>query len=178
VSGARSVFPAHNGAHLIAASYRTGSDSLATRERNALDDEQNLAGVAAVFTDPLCMAQNGAAAPFVTQEPNEGQSLVAIRSAGEDFLPVVGRAPAVEAIVADLAALRRNAKTEIPTETAYQEGLFVNVGHGSNGVATCPLSAEYLASLICREPLPLDAAEAELISPARFIVRDIKKQTR
>lgn len=178
VSGERSVFPAHNGAHLIAASYRTGSDSLATRERNALDDEQNLAGVAAVFTDPLCMAQNGAAAPFVTQEPNEGQSLVAIRSAGEDFLPVVGRAPAVEAIVADLAALRRNAKAEIPTETAYQEGLFVNVGHGSNGVATCPLSAEYLASLICREPLPLDAAEAELISPARFIVRDIKKQTR
>ena len=178
VSGERSLFPAHNGTQLIAASYRTGSESLATRERNALDDDQNLAGIAAVFTKPLSRMQDGAAAPAVTQAPNEGQSLVAMRSAGEDFLPVVGRAPAVEAVVADLAALRRNAKAEIPTETAYQEGLFVNVGHGSNGVATCPLSAEYIASLICREPLPLDAAEAELISPARFIVRDIKKQTR
>jgi len=178
VSGERSVFPAHNGTQLIAASYRTGSDSPATRERNTLDDEQNLAGVAAVFTATLCMTQSGAAAPLVIQAPNEGQTLVAIRSAGEDFLPVVGRAPAVEAIVADLAALRRNAKAEIPAETAYQEGLFVNVGHGSHGVATCPISAEYLASLICSEPLPLDAAEAELISPARFIVRDIKKQTR
>ena len=54
----------------------------------------------------------------------------------------------------------------------------MNVGHGSNGVATCPLSAEYLASLICREPLPLTAAEADLISPARFIIRDVKKQVR
>jgi len=178
VSGERSLFPAHNGTQLIAASYRTGSESLATRERIALDDDQNLAGIAAVFTKPLSRMQDGAAAAAVTQAPNEEQSLVAMRSAGEDFLPVVGRAPAVEAVVADLAALRRNAKAEIPTETAYQEGLFVNIGHGSNGVATCPLSAEYLASLICREPLPLDAAEAELISPARFIVRDIKKQTR
>lgn len=178
VSGERSLFPAHNGAQIIAASYRTSGDSLATRERDTLDDDQNLTGIAAVFTEPLCRQQGGKAASAVTQAPNEGQSLVAMRSAGEDFLPVVGRAPAVEAIVADLAALRRNAKAEIPAETAYQEGLFVNVGHGSNGVATCPLSAEYLASLICREPLPLDAVEAELISPARFIVRDIKKQTR
>lgn len=188
VSGERSLFPVRTGFHVISASYRSDPHSLATLERSAVDDEENLAGLAGLFAPLSANRENGTgiaqtAAESSTEEDSEHtqqarQPLVAIRSAGDDFLPVVGRAPAVESLIASLSSLRRNAKAEVPAKLASQEGLFVNVGHGSNGVATCPLSAEFLASLICGEPLPLTAAEAELISPARFIIRDIKKQVR
>ena len=185
VSGERSLFPVRTGFHVIAASYRSDPHSLATLERSAVDDEENLAGLAGLFAPLSASRENGTGIAQTAAESSKEvdsqqarQPLVAIRSAGDDFLPVVGRAPAVESLVASLSSLRRNAKSEVPAKLASQEGLFVNVGHGSNGVATCPLSAEFLASLICEEPLPLTAAEAELISPARFIIRDIKKQVR
>ena len=185
VSGERSLFPVRTGFHVIAASYRSDPHSLATLERSAVDDEENLAGLAGLFAPLSASRENGTGIAQTAAESSKEvdsqqarQPLVAIRSAGDDFLPVVGRAPSVESLVASLSSLRRNAKSEVPAKVASQEGLFVNVGHGSNGVATCPLSAEFLASLICEEPLPLTAAEAELISPARFIIRDIKKQVR
>ena len=188
VSGERSLFPMQTGYHVIAASYRSDPHSLATLERSAVDDEENLAGIAALFKPLSANRENDdgiaqRAAEYSTDKNSENaqqsrQPLVAIRSAGEDFLPVVGRAPAVASLIASLSSLSRNAKAGVPAKLASQEGLFMNVGHGSNGVATCPLSAEYLASLICREPLPLTAAETDLISPARFIIRDVKKQVR
>lgn len=188
VNGERSLFPSLTDYHVVAASYRSDPHSLTTLERSAVDDEENLAGIAEMIKPLLVNRENGdeiakGAAAYPTRENSENvqksrQPLVAIRSAGEDFLPVVGSAPAVESLIASLSSLRRNARAGVPAKLASQEGLFVNVGHGSNGVATCPLSAEHLASLICGEPPPLTAAEAELISPARFIIRDIKKQVR
>lgn len=47
-------------------------------------------------------------------------------------------------------------------------GLFINVGHGSNGLARTPLCAAYLGSLLSGTPSPLEGRLARLLDPARF----------
>jgi tRNA 5-methylaminomethyl-2-thiouridine biosynthesis bifunctional protein len=56
------------------------------------------------------------------------------------------------------------------------EGLYLNIGHGSNGLASTPLCAEFLASLAAGEPSPLSRRERDILEPARFILRAMKKQ--
>ncbi|MCH7672724.1 MAG: hypothetical protein IIB72_11225, partial [Proteobacteria bacterium] len=58
----------------------------------------------------------------------------------------------------------------------HHRGLYINTAHASNGLATCPLSAEYLASLINGENLPISAAATEALNPVRFQIRNLKKQ--
>jgi tRNA 5-methylaminomethyl-2-thiouridine biosynthesis bifunctional protein len=55
-------------------------------------------------------------------------------------------------------------------------GLYVSTGHGSHGSVSCPVIAEHLAALICREPSPLPQALVELIDPARFVRRQRRRQ--
>ena len=164
VCAQRSLFPALEGQHTIAASYRSESTSLAPQ---AEDDSANLAGIEGMLAGDVGPTE-------LAQRQHSPQ--VAIRSAGEDFLPVVGAAPAVADIVNDFAALRRNAQTDIQGEAKGIAGLYINVGHGSNGLATTPLCGEYIASRICAAPSPLTQAESTLIQPARFLLRDLKKQ--
>ncbi|MBN1378021.1 MAG: bifunctional tRNA (5-methylaminomethyl-2-thiouridine)(34)-methyltransferase MnmD/FAD-dependent 5-carboxymethylaminomethyl-2-thiouridine(34) oxidoreductase MnmC [Gammaproteobacteria bacterium] len=61
-----------------------------------------------------------------------------------DYLPVVGPLP-------DL------------------EGLFVNVGHGTRGITTAPISAEIIASYLGNEPQPVDENVRAALHPARFM---------
>jgi tRNA 5-methylaminomethyl-2-thiouridine biosynthesis bifunctional protein len=76
----------------------------------------------------------------------------------------------------DFSELSRNAKAIINKAGAYYPGLFVNVAHGSNGLTSCPLSGEFLASLMSKENSPLSSAQAQSLNPARFLMRELKKQ--
>lgn len=49
-----------------------------------------------------------------------------------------------------------------------EHGLWINVGHGSHGLARTPLSAALLASQICATPVPLAPDLLPLLSPQRF----------
>ncbi len=55
------------------------------------------------------------------------------------------------------------------------DGLFINVGHGSHGLTTTPLCAEYLSCLISKEPSPLQNDVALCLVPDRFAKRKRKK---
>ena len=76
--------------------------------------------------------------------------------------------------------LARNARAKFSTtehdREQYTDGLFLNVAHGSNGIASCPISAEFLASLITAENLPLSKAVINTLNPSRFLIKDLKKQ--
>ena len=67
-----------------------------------------------------------------------------VRWQSRDFLPLVG---------------------PVPGET----GLYLNIAHGSRGLAATPLCAELLASHICGDPLPLDREMLDALLPERFI---------
>ena len=47
-------------------------------------------------------------------------------------------------------------------------GLYFNLAHGGKGLVRIPLCAELVAAAMNREPLPLEAELAEIMSPARF----------
>jgi glycine/D-amino acid oxidase-like deaminating enzyme len=61
--------------------------------------------------------------------------------------------------------------TEAAVPEAFQRGceyLYVNTGHGSSGLATCPIAGEIVAAQITGEDLPATSEQLELLSPARF----------
>jgi len=58
----------------------------------------------------------------------------------------------------------------------YLPGLYINAAHGANGLATTPLAGEYLAALICGEPLPMLQEDIQAFHPLRYLVRELKKQ--
>ncbi len=155
ISGARTVFPAREQLHTLSASY---SDKRIATEELAAHDEHNLAAVAACFTAAEGIALNAV-----------GQQL-ATRANTLDHLPLVGALLDHEAVLSSVASGERD----------YQElchpGLFISSGHGSSGLASAPLSAEYLASLINSEVLPVGADVVSALDPGRFLRRQLRRR--
>ena len=117
------------------------------------------------------------------QALNEQQGMSAIlggrvgfRCTTPDYLPMVGSVPHSQAFVRSFAGLVRNAK-RIPATTApHYPGLWLNIGHGSRGLASAPLCAELLAQQIVGAPLPVALDVAEALWPGRFLMRDMVRR--
>ena len=153
------IAPAINGQHCAGASFVLRSDET---EMSWEEHKHNLANSAALsssFTDLSVNDLNNGRASFRCTTP--------------DYLPVVGPVAQADAMVETFAALRRDAKTNIDSPGAYHPGLFINVGHGSRGLAYTPLCAELLAGLIANHPLPLPRDLIQALHPARFLIRDL-----
>ena len=80
-----------------------------------------------------------------------------------------------ECFLKDFAMLSKNTKYSFTKKPDYLQGLYVNAGHGSRGLITCPLAGEILASMINGDPIPLPADILEALNPARFLVRDLSR---
>ena len=106
------------------------------------------------------------------------QGRVAFRCTLPDYLPLVGAVPDEQAMLTDFAPLRKNARAAIAKMGSYQQGLFINIGHGSRGLAYTPVCAELLAAEINQEILPLPRELANALNPARFLIRDLIKNKR
>ncbi len=97
----------------------------------------------------------------------------ALRCTTPDYLPLVGAVARVETLQKDYALLGKNARASIPLTPNYWPGLYVNVGHGSRGLAYTPLCAELLASELNGEPPPLDRTLRTALNPNRFWIRSL-----
>lgn len=106
------------------------------------------------------------------------QGRVAFRCTLPDYLPLIGAVPHEERMTDDFASLRKNARAAIHKTGSYHQGLFINIGHGSRGLAYTPLCAELLAAHINQEVLPLPRELANALNPARFLIRAIIKNKR
>ncbi|MDH3342803.1 MAG: hypothetical protein OEM07_03680 [Gammaproteobacteria bacterium] len=60
-------------------------------------------------------------------------------------------------------------------QAKYLSGLYVNAAHGSRGICSSFLSAEILAAMIVNEPLPVSKEIVDHLSPARFLMRKLKR---
>ncbi|PIE43410.1 MAG: bifunctional tRNA (5-methylaminomethyl-2-thiouridine)(34)-methyltransferase MnmD/FAD-dependent 5-carboxymethylaminomethyl-2-thiouridine(34) oxidoreductase MnmC [Gammaproteobacteria bacterium] len=110
-----------------------------------------------------------------TDKPMQGR--VGFRCATADYLPIVGPAPVYQDFLATFAALRTNAKTQFDCYAPYHPGLFVNIGHGSKGLATCPLAGEIIAGYLLGEPMPAQQSILAALHPSRFLIRGLKRNT-
>ncbi len=103
---------------------------------------------------------------------------VSWRCASNDYMPVVGELAETEAFMLQYAKLSKDARWQFDNQPpARYQKLFINVGHGSKGLITCPISGELLAAQICQEPLPVDKDVSNAVDPCRFLVKKLIKQT-
>lgn len=124
----------------------------------------------------LAVALPELATELATQPLTEGR--VSWRCASTDYVPVVGELPQPDTFATQYAKLRQDACWQFDNQPpARYQRLFINVGHGSKGLITCPISGELLAAQICQEPLPVDKDVSNALDPCRFLVKKLIKQT-
>jgi tRNA 5-methylaminomethyl-2-thiouridine biosynthesis bifunctional protein len=121
---------------------------------------------APVTADAESRARNLAALATLTgsSPPAVGQRLqsrAGVRTATPDRAPLAGPAP-------DAEAWARG-------EPGAHEGLYLLGGFGSRGFTLAPLLGESLASQICGEPDVLDAEMMDVVDPARFFRRALRR---
>jgi tRNA 5-methylaminomethyl-2-thiouridine biosynthesis bifunctional protein len=96
-----------------------------------------------------------------------------VRATTQDYLPLVGSAPLVDAFLNQYAPLKSDSNCWVAKHPPYHPGLYVCAGFGSRGLTSIPLSAEWLASCINNELGCLPRALIQALSPARFLRKDI-----
>ncbi len=149
------------------ASFNLHSDN---PELTAADHQSNWQELASSL--PQLASQLSAQQPDFTQQPGR----VGFRCSSPDYLPLVGPAPLASAWLEDFAPLRQKGDWQAATPGRYYPGLWLNLGHGSRGLASIPLAAELLASQILQEPAPLEQDLVESLHPGRFLIRDLKRR--
>lgn len=157
------IIPAWKGLHSIGGSYTPGCVDGTMQTADHRKNLRLLKNIAPqIYAD------------FIQQPAPDGRA--AIRCSGPDYLPLIGPVENREESKKQYKDLRRNAGKVITAPGVYEEGLYINVAHGSHGITTTPLAAEYLASLINGEPLPLQNELINSLHPVRFLIRELKKQ--
>lgn len=107
----------------------------------------------------------------LSQLPLQGR--VAFRCSTPDYLPLVGAVADREAFMETYAKLRDDARWNFTARPPLLRGLFVNVGHGSKGLLSGPISGQLIAALISGAPLPLASDQVKILNPARFLVKNL-----
>lgn len=158
LSGQRSLFPVFHSRQTVSASYRDEIDLI----KNLSDDRENLHSLASDFPQ------------YSTLKVSE--SGLGVRCNTPDFKPIIGMAPNFKLMEIEYGDLRRDAHKAFSNSGHYHDGLYLNLAHGSNGLATAPLAGETLASMICGELSPLSTETLASLSATRFLIRDLKKQ--
>lgn len=158
--GDKTLLPSLNGMHTVSATYRSEDASDCQREEDDRENQEALAAMLGIDVNSLKLQQ----------------SWVGSRCNSRDRFPLVGPVPDFHATSRDYADLRRNAKAIINTPATYLPGLYLNTAHGSNGLCSSPLSAEYLASLIDGGSSPIEKDLMDALNPVRFLIQGMKKQ--
>ena len=99
----------------------------------------------------------------------------AIRMASENRLPLLGALPDPEILTREFPRMRRRSYRRPVNTPLYLPGLYLSSAWGSRGMTNAALGSELLASLICGEPLPMQADLVHAIHPARSIIRRLKR---
>lgn len=100
---------------------------------------------------------------------------VGMRCTITDYAPIIGPMSDQAHLISHYGKLRYNAKWHAEQACELIKGLYVNVGHGSRGLVSTPISAAYLCSLILQEAAPIEQKLIEVLHPNRFTIRQLKR---
>jgi glycine/D-amino acid oxidase-like deaminating enzyme len=70
-----------------------------------------------------------------------------------------------------------DARRDQPRLVPREPGLFLFSALGSRGISWSALGAQVLAALVTGAPSPIEASLLDAVDPARFQVRDARRQT-
>ena len=91
-----------------------------------------------------------------------------LRCTTPDYLPIVGQAPIYDEMLETFAKLRVGANSCRHLHGHYYEGLYLNIGHGSKGAFTTPISAAFITQEICGGISPLNETAPDNVIPRAF----------
>ena len=106
--------------------------------------------------------------------PGDSRPRVSVRCTTPDRLPVIGPVPDWGYYAGAYDGLRTGLKRDYPSGETL-DGLYVLTGLGSRGLVTAPLCAAMIAADIAGAPAPVTADIAQAVHPARFYIRDLKR---
>lgn len=156
------ISPAVDGTHAIGASFNLGEYHETLSDN---DHQENLNKLEAL--SPELHSEQ-----FELDTPS---GKVGFRCTAPDYFPLIGPVPDFDSLQRDFAFLRKKANAVIDAAGASQHGLYLNTAHGSRGLCYTPLSAEIIASLITGDFLPIETELYRYLHPARFLIRDLKR---
>jgi tRNA 5-methylaminomethyl-2-thiouridine biosynthesis bifunctional protein len=102
---------------------------------------------------------------------------VCFRASTIDRLPYIGALPDFNLMTERSSQYRSGTDLKSKIELEFIPGLFINAGHGSRGLISCPMAGEILARTIAGEPFRELAAAALASCPSRLpwgIIRDTR----
>ena len=99
-----------------------------------------------------------------------------VRCASLDRLPLVGAAPDAEALQHSMTGGRAQRPRRALADAPRWPGLYLLCAMGSRGITLAPWCAEQLAMQINREPSPVDPALLAALDPARFAIKNVRRQ--
>jgi len=143
INGRVTVFPTERGRSVISGTYARNT-SMAI-DQGQIKELADLAG------------------ELIALDESTAEALVGIRTTTRDRLPVIGESP-------DWSTLEGTNRVSAGFER--QAGLYFCSAFGSRGATHARLCAEHLANKILGEPTALGLAEQQMLSPARFVIRD------
>lgn len=101
------------------------------------------------------------------------RSSAGIRCTSRDYQPIAGPVPNRQIMRERFSKLSADRRACEACYGEFYPNLYINIGHGSKGMVTAPVTGALITSLITGAPSPLQARQYEMLSPARFIIRDL-----
>ncbi|ASP40409.1 bifunctional tRNA (5-methylaminomethyl-2-thiouridine)(34)-methyltransferase MnmD/FAD-dependent 5-carboxymethylaminomethyl-2-thiouridine(34) oxidoreductase MnmC [Bacterioplanes sanyensis] len=151
--------PAYDGKVCLGASYNLNDNDPKLREQ---DHQSNVSHLQDFAIDASTARVSGGRVGFRCSTP--------------DYLPMAGPVVDTQAFLQRFAPMVKNAKHVPTTDMPYLKGLWLNIGHGSRGLASAALCAELLAAQLDSDGLPTTNTVAEALSPSRFLLRDMVRR--
>ncbi len=160
----RYLTPAINGVHQLGATFDRITPDQDTGRPSAADDQRNLAAAAGLLTR---VSAGGVASNWR-----------GLRLATPDRLPLAGPLPGYATFIEQFGWLRGHERPPRQAKGWSASTPWCLTALGARGFTTAPLLAELVVSQWLGDPWPIERELALLLHPARFWVRDLKRQRR
>jgi tRNA 5-methylaminomethyl-2-thiouridine biosynthesis bifunctional protein len=154
------IIPSCDSLHITGASYEADGDSL---ELSQSSQDENL--------QQACQLEHS----LQQHQHLPLQGRASFRGTTPDHLPIVGAVADTQAFNQDYFDIQHGKPDNHYPQARYHDGLFITAGHGSKGITSSLISAKILCALIENTPLPVERTVYQAIHPARFLIRQMKK---
>ncbi len=161
VCGYGYIAPVQDGLHCAGATFNLNTPDLTP---NPHDDATNIANL-------LRMSEK-----FDFESADiAALSRAAFRTATPDYFPIVGSAVDQASFNRTFNEYRERGNAFIAQTASHHQGLYLNMGYGSRGLAYAPLCTAMLCKQITGEPLTTPIQTAIQLHPSRFLFRELVK---
>ena len=159
INGNVHITPEIDGKHYMGASYSHANDSLLIDENETNELLNSL--------DKML--------PSTFESEDCVDAWAGFRIISIDRVPIVGAIPDKQFFENEYSDISHGRVDKSYQPAINHKGLYVSAAHGSRGFTTAFLSAEIIAAQINDEPVPVSKKVLDYLSPARFIVNDLKR---